>query len=462
MADPKYAKQARHVQKLRAAGKCAVCGKPADGWYCKECGAKKSERRREARKRRAAAEVQQREESMKTSTKKSRTDGVAQSGRLPVDRHFESVAAAERKAAAARRNGSRVDPEVEEFREGFDADRIVESLGHTPNAMVGAIVDGARSAREANGNGRTKKRPHPGALPVGEGDKANGSPAGATIEVKLALLKPFEFQVRRTFDPAYIAELGASLKKVGQLQDAIVRKAGAGFELLIGECRMRAAKHAGLHTLRCRVVDVTDEEAIEIHLAENLKRRNLNPIEEAHGLKLLIDKCGYTQEALARRFKEEAAKAPKGEKTGPQSQGAVSSVLGLLELPPELQDLVASGKLPTSHAIALRPHARRPAFAKAFAKEAKRKQFQIAPLRRFDDQIVETYWGIAERACGWDSEGMKILKAHREELDVEPGPHGDFFVFNRPLWKKLVQEERDRAVERMPALGKPKKGTPAA
>ena len=111
------------------------------------------------------------------------------------------------------------------------------------------------------------------------------------------------------------------------------------YRIVAGERRYRAARMAGLHTVPCLVKDMNDQEIMEAALIENLQREDLNPIEEAAGIRALMDKCGYTQEMAAKRVG--------------RSRPAVANILRLLNLPAKVQKLVKDGKLSAGHARVL-------------------------------------------------------------------------------------------------------------
>jgi ParB/RepB/Spo0J family partition protein len=316
---------------------------------------------------------------------------------------------------------------------------------------AGSTELGDKRGKSAGTNGTAEKSlARQGASPNGVSFVAMQIPVGE--------IRPFEFQSRTIFDEAYLAELAASMRKVGQLQEAVVRHRPSQsdpkrpWELVIGECRWRAAKIAGVHQLRAREVDVTDEEAIEMNGSENVRRRNLNPIEEARWLKLMIDRCGYTQDSLAAKFKSQAAAGgPKSKVQGPKSQGAVSNKLRLLELPEALQSAIAAGKLSESHATVLIPHARHSGFADAFVKLADRAKWKLESLENFDCDIEETYQSYCESVYG----ERKLAEQHAEELglvEFDPSPYGrQIFVSNKKRWKELLAAEAKKASKRADA-----------
>ena len=175
----------------------------------------------------------------------------------------------------------------------------------------------------------------PGAAPK-EVDKARSGLA----EIPVGDILANKYQPRKDFDEAAIAELAASIKEKGILQPVVVRRSGESkYELIAGERRLRAAKRAGLSVVPAVIKDVSDLESLELALIENIQRRDLNPIEEAHSYASLVGEFGLTQEDLARRVGRE--------------RSTVANMLRLLKLPPEIQRDLAEGRLAMGHARAL-------------------------------------------------------------------------------------------------------------
>nr|MCR5206874.1 ParB/RepB/Spo0J family partition protein [Eubacterium sp.] len=113
-------------------------------------------------------------------------------------------------------------------------------------------------------------------------------------------ITPNSEQPRKTFDEAALAELAQSIEQHGILQPLLVRPMpSGGYQLVAGERRWRAARMVKLSEVPVVVKELTDNEAMELAIIENLQREDLNPIEEAEGLQALADKCGYTQEEIA-------------------------------------------------------------------------------------------------------------------------------------------------------------------
>ena len=159
-------------------------------------------------------------------------------------------------------------------------------------------------------------------------------------QIPVAALKPGKYQPRTRMDEASLAELAASIKVRGVIQPIVVRSVGSSqYEILAGERRWRAARLAGLEHVPAIVREVPDEAALGIGLIENIQREDLNPLEEAGGLKRLIDEFRLTH--------EEVAGAVGRSRTG------VTNLLRLLELAPAVQAMLLDGRIDMGHARAL-------------------------------------------------------------------------------------------------------------
>ena len=159
-------------------------------------------------------------------------------------------------------------------------------------------------------------------------------------QLAVGSLKPGKYQPRTRMDEASLAELAESIKVRGVIQPIVVRPVGAEqYEILAGERRWRAARLAGLQRIPAVVREVPDEAALGIGLIENIQREDLNPLEEANGLKRLIDEFHLTHEQVATAIG--------------RSRAGVTNLLRLLELSPAVQELVQQGRLDMGHARAL-------------------------------------------------------------------------------------------------------------
>ncbi|WP_405379434.1 ParB/RepB/Spo0J family partition protein [Phascolarctobacterium sp.] len=139
------------------------------------------------------------------------------------------------------------------------------------------------------------------------------------------------YQPRRVFDEDKLQELAASIKEFGVVQPLVVRKHGKGYQLVAGERRLRAATLAGMTKVPVIIREYDDAKMMEIALIENIQRHDLNPIEEAQGLRRLMSEFKLTQEQAA-------------QKVG-RSRVAVTNILRLLNLPQEIQDMIINGVL---------------------------------------------------------------------------------------------------------------------
>ena len=162
---------------------------------------------------------------------------------------------------------------------------------------------------------------------------------GAAVTAPIDRIVPNPRQPRRAFDEAELAELTHSVTELGILQPLLVRETAAGYELIAGERRLRAATAAGLSEVPVLVVETDERGSLERALVENIHRADLNPIEEAAAYKELMDEGGLTQEAL-------------GAKLG-RSRVTVTNALRLLDLPLEVQGLLTAGRLTAGHGRAL-------------------------------------------------------------------------------------------------------------
>jgi ParB family chromosome partitioning protein len=165
---------------------------------------------------------------------------------------------------------------------------------------------------------------------------------GAPHSLKLTQLQPGKYQPRTRMDEGSLYELAESIKAQGVMQPILVRTVGVDrFEIIAGERRARAAKLAGLLEIPVLVRDVPDESAAAMALIENIQREDLNPLEEAQGLKRLTDEFGLTHELAAQAVG--------------RSRSAASNLLRLLNLTEPVQQLLMAGDLEMGHARALLP-----------------------------------------------------------------------------------------------------------
>ena len=161
------------------------------------------------------------------------------------------------------------------------------------------------------------------------------------LELAIDELRPSRYQPRLQFREESLAELAESIREQGVLQPLIVRAmpGSSGYEIVAGERRWRAARLAGLTTVPVIVRELTDQEALEVALIENLQREDLNPIDQAHSMSRLVAEFGMTHEQIAKALG--------------RSRASVSNFLRLLELADDVKTAIVDGKLDMGHARAL-------------------------------------------------------------------------------------------------------------
>lgn len=173
-------------------------------------------------------------------------------------------------------------------------------------------------------------------------ETAQPAAKAAADEVRMLpirLIDPNKDQPRRSFDEDALAELASSIRAVGVIQPIIVAPTGERYRIIAGERRYRASRMAELDEIPAIIRDWDQQRQMEAALIENLQRDDLNPIEEAMGVRRLMDESGLTQEKVAERIGK--------------SRPAVANLLRLLNLEKSVQQLVIEGKLSAGHARAL-------------------------------------------------------------------------------------------------------------
>ena len=230
------------------------------------------------------------------------------------------------------------------------AKKIQRGLGRGLGALLGEDVV-AEAAQEAQAESQQ---------PAGSVDAVRMLPIGQ--------IDPNRDQPRRSFDEEGLKELAASIEAVGVLQPIIVAPSGDRFTIIAGERRYRASRLAGLDEIPAIVRDWDSQKRLEAALIENLQRDDLNPVEEAMGVRQLMDEAGLTQEKAAERLGK--------------SRPAVANLLRLLTLPDSVKQLLAEGKLSAGH-------------ARALVTVEPRRQVQLANL------TVQQGWSVRqlERIC---------------------------------------------------------------
>ncbi|MBI1960255.1 MAG: ParB/RepB/Spo0J family partition protein [Candidatus Rokubacteria bacterium] len=162
---------------------------------------------------------------------------------------------------------------------------------------------------------------------------------GGIQDISVGDIVPNPQQPRKDFEINALSELAASLRQSGVIQPVVVRRAGQGYQLIVGERRWRAAKLAGLEKIPAVIREATDAESLELALIENLLREDLNPIEEAEAYQKLLAQFAWTQEELAERVGKD--------------RSSIANCLRLLKLPESIQADLRAGRLTMGHARAL-------------------------------------------------------------------------------------------------------------
>ena len=203
-------------------------------------------------------------------------------------------------------------------------------------------------------------------------------PEGA-VEVPVESIRPNPYQPRKTFDKEKLKELSESIKKHGIIQPLIVRKKGLNYELVAGERRLRAAKLAKLQTVPVLVREYDEKQMRELSLVENIQRHDLNPLEEAKAIQELMKQCSYTQAQAAERLG--------------RSRAAVANLLRMLNLPEELQAMIADEKVTAG---------------------------QMRPLSALTDREQQLKIGRALAENGWSARTVEeVVKTIKEGKNLE-------------------------------------------
>lgn len=217
-------------------------------------------------------------------------------------------------------------------------------------------------------------------------DSAAKTGEEAVRMLPIRLIDPNREQPRRRFDEEALKELAASIRAVGVLQPIIVAPAGERYTIIAGERRYRASRLAELEEIPAIVRDWDNQRRLEAALIENLQRDDLNPLEEAAGVRRLMDEAGLTQEKAAERLGK--------------SRPAVANLLRLLTLADSVKQLVLEGRLSAGH-------------ARALVTVEPRRQVQLANL------TVQQGWSVRqlERICAQPVK--EEVKAPRRPKDAQ-------------------------------------------
>ena len=213
--------------------------------------------------------------------------------------------------------------------------------------------------------------------------------------LKLALIDPKSDQPRKNFDQDSLLELAESIRENGLLQPIIVREYGDGrYQIIAGERRFRASRIAELNEIPAIIMNKDDQKAAEIALIENIQREDLNPIEEAMAFRALAENYDLTQEELS-------------EKVG-KSRSAIANATRLLDLPDEILEMIAEGKLSAGHGrtlLAVRS-------SENMLELAHRTVLEDLSVRRLEEEVKRA--NKKKAATPDESEGPEIVNYFRE------------------------------------------------
>jgi ParB family transcriptional regulator, chromosome partitioning protein len=223
--------------------------------------------------------------------------------------------------------------------------------------------------------------------------------------------RPGKYQPRTRMDNASLTELADSIRARGVIQPIIVRPVGGDqYEILAGERRWRAARIAGLERVPAVIREVPDEAALGIGLIENIQREDLNPLEEANGLKRLIEEFHLTHEQVATAIG--------------RSRTGVTNLLRLLELAPAVQAMLQDGKIDMGHARALLALSRQRQVE--VAEQVVNKQLSVRETERLVQQATQPPAATRSSTSPLDADGRRLQEELAEALGaaVQLKPRG--------------------------------------
>lgn len=247
------------------------------------------------------------------------------------------------------------------------------------------------------------------------GEPVQNTPRRAETHVPVERVHPNPDQPRRVFQDEALSELASSIREKGIIQPLIVRPHGPNsgeYQIVAGERRWRAAQLAQLHEVPVIIRDFDDTEVLEVAIIENIQRADLNPVDEAMGYRQLMDKFGHTQEQMS---------AALG-----KSRSHIANLLRLLNLPEDVQQMLAAGALTAGHARALVGHPD----AVKLAQQIVGKGLSVREAERLAKRIDTPKQAPAPRPVAKDADTLQIeaeLSATlgmKATIDHAPGGDG--------------------------------------
>ena len=241
---------------------------------------------------------------------------------------------------------------------------------------------------------------------MGVPESHENGPAKNT-ELLIDEISPNRFQPRKYFDDDKLEELVTSIRDNGVLQPIVVQKVEAGYKLVVGERRWRASKKAGLKKIPAVIREVTDAQALELAIIENIHRQDLNPIEEADAYARLADEFALTQEMIAKRVGK--------------SRTAVANTLRLLKLSRNIKEDLISGKISMGHARALL------GLDNAGQMEALRKEIfkQDLTVRQIESRVSRLKQSVSKKPVSLVSKKNIFIKDLEKEFERRLGTKVD-------------------------------------
>jgi len=248
--------------------------------------------------------------------------------------------------------------------------------------------------------------------------KSHENGPAKNTELLIDEISPNRFQPRKYFDDDKLEELVTSIRDNGVLQPIVVQKVEAGYELVVGERRWRASKKAGLKKIPAVIREVTEAQALELAIIENIHRQDLNPIEEADAYARLADEFALTQEMIAKRVGK--------------SRTAVANTLRLLKLSRNIKEDLISGKISMGHARALL------GLDNAGQMEALRKEIfkQDLTVRQTESRVSRLKQSVSKKPVSLVSKKNIFIKDLEKEferrlgtkVDIKPAKKGGKLV----------------------------------
>ena len=260
------------------------------------------------------------------------------------------------------------------------ASKKTRGLGKGLDALFGDAEVTLQSRAEKNSKNEDEKTEDP----KQKVDK-NERTGGGIDYIDINDIKPNSNQPRKTFDEDKLNELAASIEEHGLIQPLVLRKAEKGYEIVAGERRWRAARKIGIREIPCIVRELTDEENMLLAIIENMQREDLNPIEEAEGIRQMIETYGLTQEEVS--------------KSVGKSRPYIANSLRLLRLPETVRKYVEDGSLSTGHAKAIA------------AVSDEKKQIELAEAAIRDGLSVRQLEKLAQQ----DKSGVKTRSSVKQK-----------------------------------------------